>query len=109
MIARLDIKNFVKETTCKILDEHFNQKELKDLLKFLNSSTGKKLVDMAPSMAEEGVDMALEHCAPILIDFLKELRPHSPFGASPSPHDQELIDKLKKMIHDQHQEKVPPL
>jgi hypothetical protein len=109
ILRRLDCKGFLKSTVYTVLDDHFNEHELKDLLRFIKSATGRRLVDQGADMLEEGFALTLEHFLPIFIDMGKEFKKATPLGPGPSLHQQEMIDKLKKMLHDNKPTTAPEI
>jgi hypothetical protein len=46
-------KKLVDEEMVKIYDKHFTQEEVKDLIKFYESPTGKKILDVTPDITKD--------------------------------------------------------
>ncbi|MBX9723725.1 MAG: DUF2059 domain-containing protein [Candidatus Obscuribacterales bacterium] len=98
---RFDFKNFSKDMTYQVLTDHFDDKDLKSLLKFLKSPIGKKLMKQTPDMLGEATEMTLEKYVPIVIDMIKEIK--IPKGLSPkdgpSPEKKrEMMEKLRQLF-----------
>lgn len=60
----------IKEDTAKIFIKNFSEDELKDLIAFYQSPTGKKSVTLMPSLLEQGVSMSQKRIA----DHMPELQ-----------------------------------
>lgn len=83
--ARFKCDEFVKTATGKVLTEHLSQQELKDLLKFLKSPTGQKIIKQAPDIAAETVELGAVQFIPPLMEMLKEMAAKNPMGGPFGP------------------------
>lgn len=119
-------KEFCKDTTNKVLTDHFTETDQKALLKFLKSPTGKKLIKEAPDMVAQSLELAAVHYIPIFMDMLKNFKmppgmmpgipglgPVLPPGFQPPPgigprgipnitpeQKQQMMDKIKDLLKD---------
>lgn len=111
---KLDVAGFTRRTTYTVLGDHFDDKDLKNIQKFLKSSTGAKLIKETPDMLLQTVVLTAEHFVPIIADFLKQVRgmrglmPDSIKGGPNDPKRQEMIDQMKKLIEEQQRPRLQP-
>jgi len=56
----LDVKEIL-QTLIPIYDKHFTEFELFELVRFYQTSAGKKVVEISPQLMEEAIDAALEY------------------------------------------------
>lgn len=73
-IKQLEIPQFINHSYTTLLDRFFTEKELKDILRFVNSSTGKKLRTVAPQMTSDSVDLAVEYFTPKIAEQISKMR-----------------------------------
>jgi len=116
--AKLDLKNFSKQTTYQVLADHLDNSDLKAILKFLKSPTGQKLFREGPDMIGEVVELSAEKYLPMIIELSKRFKtPHGvpkdlPPGLSPKDtnpeHQREILEKWKKFMQE-HMPQRPPL
>ncbi|MBK8392103.1 MAG: DUF2059 domain-containing protein [Saprospiraceae bacterium] len=57
-------KKLVNEDMVNIYDKHFTQDEVKDLIKFFESSTGKKMLDKTPQITMDLMNVIMEKHMP---------------------------------------------
>ena len=121
-------KEFCKDTTNKVISDHFTDTDQKALLKFLKSPTGKKLIKEAPDMLAQSLELAAIHYLPIFMDMVKTLRmpgmqglpgmpgfggPSMPPGFTPPPgigprgipnmspeQQKQMMEKIKELLKD---------
>jgi len=109
-----DSKTFCKDMTVQVMSEHFEESDLKSILKFLKSKTGKKLIKQAPDMVAQTIALSLEHYLPPVLETCKDLKkcapmlPLGPNGGGDPEKRKEMMDKLKQMF-EQLQKQRPPL
>lgn len=115
MKKKLDVAGFNKRATYQVLSEHLDEKDLKNVLKFMKSSTGTKLIKEAPDMLLQFSILAGEHYIPLLIDFVKSLKMMRnlipmpmPGGMEGDPKNKQIIEQMKKLIEQQRQKSTPP-
>ncbi len=115
MKRKLDIDGFKKRATYQVLSDHLDEKDLKNVLKFLKTSTGTKLIKEAPDMLLQFGILAGEHFLPLVFDFVKNLKMmHNmmpvpmPGGLEGDPKNKQIIDQMKKLIEQQRQKSAPP-
>ncbi len=111
LAEKFESKTFCKETTVTVLSDHFDEKDLRAILKFLKSSTGKKLLKQGPDMISQGVELAAVHYVPIIIDLLKEMKSKLPPGLGPGgtpEQKREMMDRFKQMLQEKLKQKQLP-
>lgn len=117
MKRKLDIAGFNRRAAYQVLSDHLDEKDLKNVLKFMKSSTGTKLVKEAPDMLLQFGILAGEHFLPIAIDFFKGLKMmHNlmplpmPGGLEGDPKNKQIIDQMRKLMEQQRQKtpQTPP-
>ena len=105
---RFDFKNFSKQTTYQVLNDHLDDSDLKAILKFLKSSTGQKLFHEGPDMVLQMIELSAEKYVPVIIDLAREmkLRPDQLLG--PREHEsgrkREMLEKIRQLMKD----RLPP-
>lgn len=101
---KLDWKNFCQETTYQVLGDHLTDNDLKALLKFIKSPTGRKIVKQAPDMISQAVALAAEKYVPLIVEKIKEFKPGNGFlppGTVPGPDNQkrkEMLDRIQQFL-----------
>lgn len=100
--SQLAIKEFCRNMSYQVMGDHLEDRDLKAILKFIKSSTGKKLIKQAPDMMAQMLELAAERYIPIGIDMMKQFK--VPEGLAPgsqqmSPEQRrELMEKLKRLL-----------
>lgn len=109
-----DSKTFCKDMTVQVMSEHFDDSDLKSILKFLKSKTGKKLIKEAPDMLAQTIAISLEHYLPPIVEACKDLKncapmltPLGPNGGGDSEKRKEMIEKFKQMYEQLQKQKAP--
>jgi hypothetical protein len=106
LVKHFDFKNFSKQTTCQVLTDHFEDSDLKAILRFLKSSTGQKFFREGPDMIGQVLELSAERYVPIIMDLCKEFK--LPSGLSPMDnnreHRREMMEKLRQLFKD----RLPP-
>lgn len=107
-----DCKSFGKDMSFQVLSDHFDEKDMKAINKFLLSSTGKKLIKGLPDMVGQAVSLTVEHYMPALIDLTQTMRNFAPPMMMPNPggsplQRQEMMEKLKRMMEQMQHPKLP--
>jgi len=94
-VERIDIQQLIEDITVSVYDKHFSADELRDLVAFYKSPTGRKVMEVTPVMLSESATKASELVAPKGHGgSSKKFRRKKP---SSSPHDiQELLKSAPK-------------
>lgn len=113
--SMMKVDEFCSSTAEKVLGDHLDEKDLKALLKFLKTPTGKKLIKQAPDMASEAAELAAARFLPPLMEMGKRFKMRGPSAGQSlplSPEEEkkrrEILDKLKEMLKQREREKSPP-
>ncbi len=107
---RFDFKHFSKDLTYQVLSDHFDDSDLKSLLKFLKSPVGKKLMKQTPDMIGQVVELSMERYVPEIIDLCKNIKlPKglSPNGGPSPERKREMMEKLKQLFEQQQPHPAP--
>src|SRR5258708_15240605 len=59
-VERIDIQQLIEDITVSVYDKHFSVAELRDLVAFYKSPTGKKVMEVTPVMLSESATKASE-------------------------------------------------
>jgi hypothetical protein len=69
---RIDINQIIEDLFYELYDRHFTEAEIKDLLSFYRSATGKKSIAMQPQMFAEAMSGTFERVKPKMIELMTE-------------------------------------
>lgn len=100
--SKLAIKEFCRDLSYQVMGDHFEDSDLKAILKFIKSPTGKKIIKQAPDMIAQMIELSAERYVPIAIDFMKQYK--MPEGMGPgsprmSPEQRrQMIEKFKRLF-----------
>lgn len=98
----LALKEFSRNLAFQVMGDHFDDHDLKNILKFIKSSTGKKILKQAPDMIAQMIELSAERYVPLAMDMLKGFKvPDGLQQGSPhmSPEQRkELMEKLKRLL-----------
>ncbi len=83
LFNRINIGKYIEQSMYPLYANIFTADELRDLLKFYKTPTGKKLTSSASAMTAESIRYTQEHLMPMILEILNEIV-------------KEDIDKLKK-------------
>ena len=70
---RIDFAKFTEETTQALYDKYFTADEIKDLIVFYKTATGKKSLKIMPQLLQDSIRVTSEKLTPIVSDLIKEL------------------------------------
>jgi hypothetical protein len=70
---RLDFGAMSEEIFMDVYAKHFNEQELKDVVAFYQSATGKKSLEIAPVLLAESMSEAGERMVPVIKDVVNEM------------------------------------
>lgn len=110
--ARLNIDEFCASTTSKVLTDHLETQDLKNLLKFLKTSTGQKIIKQTPDMLSEAFELAAARFVPPLMEIGKQFamqKMMQPKQLTPEQMEKqkEMMDKIKDMLKQNQQSPEP--
>lgn len=107
---KFDRKAFCLDATYKVLGDHLSDSELKSLLKFIKSKTGKTILKQMPDMMAQSVELSVEHFVPIIMDMCKDFFKMPPgLGPNADPEKKrEMMEKLRQMIQEHMRQTKPP-
>lgn len=71
-LERIDMKQMVEDISYTMYDKHFTEAELRDLVAFYRSETGKKVVQEMPALYAEAIGKAGELISPKVKEIVEE-------------------------------------
>jgi uncharacterized protein len=71
---RIDMQQLIEDITVSVYDKHFSADELRDLVTFYKSPTGKKVMEVTPLMLSESAAKASELVAPKVTAIVEEIQ-----------------------------------
>jgi hypothetical protein len=105
---RFDFENFKKQTTYQVMSDHFDNKDLKVILKFVKSPTGQKILHEGPDMLGQVVELSAEKYVPIMMDICKELKLKPGRLLAPRQKTPEQKRQMLEKIREFFKDKLPP-
>lgn len=70
---RIDFAQIVEDIAYDLYSKYFTEAEIKDLVTFYRSPTGKKSIDLSPKMFVESMSTAMERINPKVLEIMTEL------------------------------------
>lgn len=70
---RIDFSKIVEEISYELYDKYYTEDELKDLVGFYRTSTGKKTIAVMPTMFSESMTMTMERIKPQMSEIMTTL------------------------------------
>jgi hypothetical protein len=70
---RIDFAKFTEEITTSLYDKYFTEGEIKDLIAFYKTATGKKSLKIMPQLLQDSIRVSSDKLTPIVTDLVKEL------------------------------------
>ncbi len=70
---RIDLGQLMEQIYFPFYDEYFTERELRDLIRFYKSRTGKKLVEVTPQLAVDSMQKTNELLMPKIIQLVNEI------------------------------------
>ena len=71
-LKRIDLSRIVEELSYGLYDKYFTEAEIKDLIIFYKSPTGKKSIDVMPRMFSESMSNTMEAIRPKALEIMTE-------------------------------------
>lgn len=70
---RVDFGQLTEDVSISVYAKYFTEKELKDLIVFYNSDTGKRSMEIAPSLMAESMSQTGERLEPVMNDIMRDI------------------------------------
>lgn len=70
---RIDFGQLTEDVSISVYGKYFNEKELKDLIEFYKSDTGKRSMELTPSLLAESMSQTSQRLAPVMEDIIRDL------------------------------------
>ena len=71
-LARMNFGQMIEDVSYPLYDANFTENELRDMIAFYRTSTGQKVITVAPKLAMEAMMAFAEKFAPKMEEFMKE-------------------------------------
>ena len=84
----------IEDVSVELYDKYFTEGEIKDLIVFYKSPTGKKTIDVLPKMFAESITNTMDAVKPKVLEIMAELV-------------QEETERVKKELEDKKSPKRP--
>ena len=69
---RLNLGELIEEITIPVYDKLFTEQEIRDMIAFYKSPTGKRLTEVTPQLSMELITSMMAKLTPKLQEFMKE-------------------------------------
>lgn len=70
--GRLNFAQIIEEVAVSVYDKHFTAGQLRDIIAFYKTPTGKRLIEVTPALTSDLMTGMMEKMGPKLQDFIKE-------------------------------------
>jgi uncharacterized protein len=70
---RIDLAQLTEDLSIRLYGKYFSEKELKDLIAFYKSDTGKRSMEIAPTLLAESMSQASERLTPVMSGIIRDL------------------------------------
>ena len=74
LMERIDFNKLIEDISVPLYDKYFSESELKDLVAFYSSSTGRKVLDTMPSLVAESMTRTAEQIMPKLSGVITQIQ-----------------------------------
>ena len=95
---RVDFGQLTEDVSISIYAKYFTEKELKDLIVFYNSDTGKRSMEIAPSLMAESMSQTSERLMPVMDDIMRDIA---------SDDTKKLRDEVTSLAKSHHRQTTP--
>jgi hypothetical protein len=72
-MKKIDLGKLLEDISYVAYDKYFNEEQLKDLIAFYNSPTGKRTIEVMPALFQESMTQTMEAVRPKLGELMNEL------------------------------------
>jgi hypothetical protein len=74
LLAKIDFGKTIEEISLGLYDKYFSEEELRDLVAFNKSATGRKVVEKMPQLYSESMARASDIIGPKILEVIRELQ-----------------------------------
>ncbi|PZO38490.1 MAG: hypothetical protein DCF19_16330 [Pseudanabaena frigida] len=85
VIKKIDVNQLIEQVSYPIYDKYFNEDELRDIIGFYKSSTGKKAIAMMPQIFSDSISRTNEILLPKMSSIMTEIIAEELLNALPKP------------------------
>lgn len=69
---RMDLGELIEEVSIPVYDKHFTEQQMRDLITFYKTPTGKRMIEVTPQLTMELMTAMMGKMIPKLQEFMKE-------------------------------------
>jgi uncharacterized protein len=73
-LQRINISQFIEEAFYPLYDKYFTENEIRDMIAFYKTETGKKTIAVSPALAAESISRGTDYLLPIMKQIETEMR-----------------------------------
>ena len=70
---RINMSKFIDEAIYPLYDKYFTENEIRDIIAFYKTETGKKTIAIMPALSAESISKSLDHVMPIMKQIREEI------------------------------------
>lgn len=85
VVKKVDINQLIEQVSYPVYDKYFTETELRDIIGFYKSSTGKKAISMMPQILGDSMRLTNEILLPKMSKIMTEIIAEELFKALPRP------------------------
>lgn len=74
LLERIDFNKLIEDISVPLHDKYFTESELRDLVAFYKSPTGKKVIEVMPNLAVESMTRTSEIIMPKVADMIRKIQ-----------------------------------
>jgi hypothetical protein len=85
VLKKIDLKQLVEEVSYPVYDQYFTESELRDIIGFYKSSTGKKAISVLPQITVDSISRTNDILLPKLSSIMTEILTEELLNGLPKP------------------------
>ena len=85
VVKKVDVNQLIEQVSYPVYDKYFTETELRDIIGFYKSSTGKKAISMMPQILGDSMRLTNEILLPKMSKIMTEIIAEELFKALPRP------------------------
>lgn len=71
---RIDLKQMIEDMSYPLYDKYFSESELRDLVTFYKSGTGKRVIEVMPALLAESIGRSMDVMLPKIQEVVREVQ-----------------------------------
>jgi hypothetical protein len=73
MATSLNLAEYMEKVSLELYDKYFSESELKDMLAFYKTPTGKKTIEVMPKLMADSMQKSTEQFMPKMMSIINEI------------------------------------